>query len=209
MQKEHKFIDRIKLTYHRNVRSPQRTVGYRSLTHASRLIRQKFLPLYKERITYISVNIRHVGFYIAAHFDMTDREELARLYGSIEVDLDGATQFSETDADLLPLLQLMTLAPKLQATLATVEFLNPGYAPQWLHDLCILLRLMKIHNIVMRAHILKSVQRMIFRFTSDLMPVPLLEVWLRVPHERVEFLKQIGCAGMKELRIAVDQDANL
>jgi hypothetical protein len=214
MIKENATTDFEKLVRFPREKYPPQVCGHRGLTQVSRQVRQEFLPLYRTRNVYIEIGFRDIHRYVDTFYDLQDHQALAKVSGSIEISLDRDTLsfhgYTPTEVDILPLLQVLALAPHLHARFIATSYICATGMPPFVHDLGTLLRTPKTTRKKSKHHLLHSFKEMTITIPSPgpSPGIPELVVWpmceeMQDNHAMVtRLLRETGIAHLQALMIA-------
>ena len=211
-----KDIQLLKLRYTADVKPTTKVPGYRGLTQICRQVREEFRPLYQAHNVYVEIDIRHAARYVTTFYDRSDYKALAKVNGSIEISLNNVSWYlgftdqddTEDELELLPLLQLLSLAPDLHARVVATAYISEHGVPQSVHGLNGLLRIPKMMSRRVKQDILYSIEK------ATLLSVcpPELTIGLTWHHMDSDCAKRSGLFGRMKLkglvRIALLRDTS-
>ena len=86
-----KDIQLLKLRYAGGAKSATKVPGYRGLIQICRQVREEFRPLYQAHNVYVEIDIRHAARYVTTFYDFSDYKALAKVNGSIELNLNNVS----------------------------------------------------------------------------------------------------------------------
>ncbi|KAH7082798.1 hypothetical protein BKA63DRAFT_138302 [Paraphoma chrysanthemicola] len=202
---ENDLTDPVLLIRHCDQPATEGTVRSRSLTQLCRLVRREFMPIYMRRHIFVRVKIRDIEAYVTTFFDPRNFDLFAELFGHIEVDLDVQDDQSNASVNLLPLMQLMLRAPKLNMGFDAIHMIHPSRPPAFLHEICLVLRLMKVPNNFRTLEVLLSMQKVTLTLPLSTTSIPELRLWLwsRPGASPPGYIHDLGFSNFKELRVVI------